>query len=581
MPFDGILTNSIAEELNQRLLGGRIGRIHQITGDALVLQIRAAGENHRLLLSCNPSSARIHLTERQYENPSTPPLFCMLLRKHFSGGIIKGFITNGFERIITIKVDVTDELGDRSTKNIIIEIMGRHSNIVLTNKDNMIIDAMKHIGSNVNRVRELLPARLYMPPPAQEKLNPADETTITTLLNKAGQSARKIESYLLDNLQGFSPVLCREICFRAGIDESAPANKLTFRELSSITDELTQLMSFLSNHNMPTLVYDRSNSKPVDYHCVELRQYSWAEKTESISKAVESYYSQKNSLEFNMQRATNLRKIVTKLLEKSERRLAINLQTYEENKDFDRFRLFGELITANIYALSKGMEEATLVNYYSIDGQTVTVPLDKDRSPQKNAQDYFKKYNKSRTAFTYAANEIKLLKDEILYLESILFSIESCEAPQQLAEIRLELYEQGYIKSSVKTGKGKNKVQTVKIQPQSIISKDGYEILIGHNNKQNDKLTIKTARREDVWLHIKNFSGSHVVIRTEGKEVPDSTLIEAAEYAAYFSKARSSAKAEVDYTYVRNVKKPSGAKPGMVIYDNYYTLVVTPRKPDK
>lgn len=578
MPFDGILTNNIARELNQTLSGGRIGKIHQIKRDALVFQIRAGGENHRLLLSCNPSSARIHLTDRQYENPETPPVFCMLLRKHLSGGIIKEFFTNGFERIISIKADVTDDLGDKSEKILVIEIMGRHSNIILLNKDNIIIDAMKHIGSNVNRVRELLPARLYIPPPAQNKLDPTHESTILALLDEAPQCNRKVESFLLDKLQGFSPVLCREICFRAGIDDFIPANELTFHQLSRIADELTQLMAqFTGSGPSPTLVYDNNINKPIDYHCVNLTQYESSKSFDTISQTVESYYLQKNSSEFNTQRANNLYKNVSRLLEKSEKRLVINLHTYEENKGYDELRLFGELITANIYALSTGMEEASLINYYSEDNEPVIISLNKNRSPQQNAQSYYKKYNKSRTAFFYAKNEIEALKNEISYLESVLFSVGSAETPQQLAEIRLELYEQGFIKSTGKKGKG---IQTVKILPQKMISKDGFEILIGHNNKQNDKLTLKTARHEDIWLHIKDFSGSHVVIKTEGKEVPDSTLIEAAEYAAYFSKARSSTKAEVDYTPIRNVKKPSGARPGMVTYINYHTLVVAPRRPD-
>lgn len=579
MPFDGILTNKIAKELDNTLTGGRIGKIHQIGRDAVVMQIRASGENHRLLLSCNASSARIHLTERQFENPDNPPVFCMLLRKHFAGGIIKEISTNGFERIVTIETEVIDDLGDRSIKRLIIEIMGRHSNIIILNRDNIIIDAMKHVDFEVNRVRELLPARPYVLPPAQDKLDPSLDDTLDALLKAAPQCRRKVESFLLDNLKGFSPVLCREICFRSSIDESLPANKLTFHELIRITEAIKNMMDELKSGIIsPTLVFDDNTGKPVDFHCLKLLQYSSFKGFDTISGVVEEYYALKYSREFNSQKVKNLHDTVSRLLEKSEKRLTINLQTYEENKNYDEYRLFGELITANIYSLAKGMNKARVINYYSEHNEMVEIPLDKDKTPQQNAQAYFKKYNKARTAFSYAQNELSVIENEISYFESVLFAIENAESTEQLSEIRMELLEQGYIRYMEKKGR---KSPPTKILPQKIISKDGFEILIGQNNKQNDKLTLKLARHEDIWLHIKDFAGSHVVIKTEGKEVPDTTIIEAAEYAAWFSKARSAPKAEVDYTRIRNVKKPSGAKPGMVIYVNYYTVIVTPREPQK
>jgi predicted ribosome quality control (RQC) complex YloA/Tae2 family protein len=578
MPFDGILTKSIAKELNEVLFGGRIGKIHQISRDALLMQVRASKDNYRLLISCNASSARIQLTERQFENPKTPPVFCMLLRKHLAGGIIKGFVTNGYERIITIEAEVTDDLGDRSLKRLVVEIMGRHSNIILLNKDNKIIDAMKHVDSDVNRIRELLPARTYILPPSQDKLNPDSADTYEKLIDLASKSGRKIESFLLDKLQGFSPVLCREICFRAGIDDSVPASGLTFSQLTGLIEALKDFMSEVNSSRFtPVLVKDSNLGNIIDFHCIDLLQYPDKDTYNTISSAVDAFYIQKYNREFNAQRSLDLQKTVAKLLEKCEKRLAVNLMTYEENKEYDRFRLFGELITANIYAISKGMENAYVINYYSEAGDTVDIPLDKEKSPQQNAQQYFKKYNKARTAFLYAQKEIELLKEEISYLESILYAIENADGAEQLHEIRMELFEQGYIKSTGK--KGKN-IQPIKVIPQKIVSKDGFEISIGHNNKQNDRLTLKMSRNEDIWLHIKNFAGSHVVIKTEGKDVPDSTIVEAAEYAAWFSKARSSPKAEVDYTRIRNVKKPSGGKPGMVVYTNYHTVIVTPRKPE-
>lgn len=577
MPFDGILTTYIAKELNSLLLGGRIGKIHQINKDAVVLQIRANSENYKLLLSSNASSPRIHLTERQYDNPDTPPVFCMLLRKHLTGGIIKGFSTIGFERILTMEAEVTDELGDRSIKKLVIEIMGRHSNIILLNSKDIIIDAIKHVDIEVNRIRELLPARTYILPPAQSKLNPAATETYEALRLGAPDCSRKTEAFLLDNLQGFSPVLCREVLTRAGIGNERSASSLAPIELDTLIEALQNMMQSLgSGHYTPSIVFDTTDEKPVDFHCLSLTQYQSIKKFDLISSAVDEFFTLKNNREFNNQKAHDLQKLVEKQLEKCEKRLAINIQTFEESKKYEDYRLFGELLTANIYALSKGMETASLVNYYSENGDIINITINKDKSPQENAQLYFKKYNKARSAYLYASKELEVLRNESSYLESVIFAIENTESSDQLSEIRMELFEQGYIKNSGIKGR---KLQQVSALPFRVMSKDGFEILIGRNNKQNDKLTLKTARHEDIWLHIKGFSGSHVVIRKEGKEIPDSTLVEAAQYAAWFSKARNATKTEVDYTAVRNVKKPSGSKPGMVIYVNYFSLTVTPKAP--
>lgn len=578
MPFDGIFTKYIADELNSVLAGGRIGKIHQLDREAVIFQIRAKGENYRLLLSSNAASARIHLTEKQYENPDTPPVFCMLLRKHLMGGIIRGFYTKGFERIITMEAEVMDELGDIGTKKLIIEIMGRHSNIILLNGSDKIIDSIKHVGFDVNRVREILPARTYVLPPAQDKLNPADKNTFDFLRREAPSCGRKVETFLLDRLMGFSPTLCRELVYRAGIDDAKPANELTPQETDRLIHELDRMMDSLeANGPCPVIVYEDGTGKPVDYHCVFLNQFSSVESFNNLSSAVETYYNRKNSREFNNQRARDLKNLVEKHLEKCEKRLDINLNTYEESRDYEKYRLFGELITANIYALSKGMDMAVVVNYYDPDGQTIEIPLDKNKNPQENAKNYFRKYNKAKTAFLYSGKEIESLKQEISYLESVLFAIDNAEDSEQLNEIRLELYEQGYAKQPA--GKGK-RIAAVPVSPLKAVSSDGFEILIGRNNKENDKLTLKIARHEDIWLHTKNVPGSHVVIRTEGKEVPPTTLLEAAQYAAWFSKARQGSKIEVDYTFVRNVKKPSGAKPGMVIYTNYNTIVASPKAPN-
>jgi predicted ribosome quality control (RQC) complex YloA/Tae2 family protein len=577
MPFDGILTKYTAYELNTLLKGGRIGKISQPDRTDIVMQIRANGENYRLLLSCNPSWARIHITGRKFENPDKPPAFCMVLRKHIGGGFIKGFYTDGFERIITMEMEVFDELGDKTVKKLVIEIMGRHSNIILLNENDKIIDVIKHVDQGVNRVRELLPARTYILPPKQDKLDPDNPSTYDYLIKEAANSGKKVSSFLLDKLKGFSPVLCREICHRAKIDDSTPVSSLSNTELINIVNALDNMMSSLRLEGpCPNLITD--NQKPVDFHCVKLTQYKDSQNFDLISNAVDVFYNLKIGNNLNNQKASNLKKTVERFLEKTEKRLAINLQTYEENKDFENFKRYGELITANIHLLKKGDNNAHVLNYYSNTGEYMDIPLLTNKNPQENAQYYYRKYNKSKSAFNYARNEIETIRKEISYLESVLFAIENAQTSEELNEISLELKEQKYI-NKVK-GKKLENPGSLRINPLSITSGDGFNILIGRNNKQNDRLTFKTARHEDIWLHVKNFPGSHTVIRTEGRDVPDSTLIEAAQYAAWYSKARNSSKVEVDYTTIRNVKKPSGAKPGMVNYFNYKTILVEPKKPD-
>lgn len=577
MPFDGILTHFIADELNNRLSGGRIGKIYQISRDTIILYVRAGGENYRFLATCNASSPRIHLTENQYEPPENPPVFCMLLRKHLSGAIIRGFRTAGFERIITLEAEATDDLGDRSVKKLVVEIMGRHSNIILLNNENRIIDAMRHVDSEVNRVRELLPARPYIAPPAQGKMDPSAESTWAVLADGLGESNRSIENYLLDKLQGFSPVLCRELCARASLDERKSAASLTSDEAVRLIEALRDMMATLLGRGpSPVVVLDTATGKPVDFHVTDLVQYPSKKHYDTISQAIDAYYQSRLAKEANAQRSHELAKTVGKYIEKCEKRLSANVQVYDENKDYERFRLFGELITSSIYTLKKGMDSARLRNYYAEDEEYVEIPLDPQKSPQDNAQYYFRRYAKAKNAYNYAKSQIEILKKELSWLESVMLAIENAEDSSQLQDIRLELYEQGYLKSLPKKGRRETELTSAPIR---VVSSDGFEIFIGRNNKQNDRLTMKTARHEDIWLHVKDFPGSHVIIKTEGRQVPDSTLEEAAGYAAWFSKARSAPKVEVDYTPVRNVKKPSGAKPGMVIYVNYKTIVATPKPP--
>jgi len=578
MAFDGIVVKSVVEELREKLRGGRIDTIFQPEKDEIILQVRSIGQNFKLILSANASYPRIHLTDITKDNPPNPPVFCMVLRKHLSGGKILDIGFHDFERIVNLEVESINELGDVSTKKLIIEIMGRHSNIILVNDENRIIDAIKHVDNEISSVREVMPARPYMLPPSQDKISPVDVNIQSLLENAAKAGNTSIEKFLLNSIKGFSPLLCREICHLANIDGKKPLEYLSDQSVNRLEAVLQKIIDRINTSDFePCIAFeDESFENPVDFHCFRLKQYKYVKTLPSISAVLNEFYAIKDAYERLKQKKSDLVKVIHTNIDRCKKKISLQQEKLREVADREKLKLYGELITANIYGIPKNAKSVSLLNYYSEEGDYIDIPLDENLSPQENAQRYYKQYSKAKSAYASTSIQLKESIKELEYLESVSQLLDDCTSVQEINEIRQELAEQGYL--TIKKRPGSRKQDTPS-KPLCCKSSDGYYIYIGKNNKQNDMLTLKTAQANDIWLHTKNIPGSHVIIRKHTREeIPSTTLLEAAMLAAYHSKAKMSSNVPVDYTTVRNVKKPNGAKPGMVIYENYKTVIVTPEK---
>ena len=576
MSYDGMVTHSVVTELNSLILGGKIDKIYQPENDEIILSVRTFNGSYRLLLSASASNARVHLTEVARENPLTPPMFCMLMRKHLQGNKIVKISQFGFDRIIRIDLEGRNELGDLCVKSIITEIMGRHSNIILIDDKNKILDSAKHVDFTVSGVRQILPGLIYEIPPPQEKLLP-DSFSVLDLLRKLDNSPDDtlLDKFLLSSFMGMSPLLAREIVYRFSCNTTVCKNEVNTASF------LTYVQGFLedicADKYEPTLVTDPDDQKPFSFSCVKLTQYENGgiiETSSSISKIIDSYYEKRSIREHINQRSNTLCKLVKNNIDRCEKKLVLHRENLEKSKNRDKYKIYGDLITANIYQLSQGMKEFETENYYSENLEKIKIPLKEEYSPSQNAQRYYKLYSKAKITEMFSSKQIEEAQTELYYLESVLSSLEKIETPAELSEIKDELADGGYVPKV----KSKLKKYQKKTEPMKFTSSDGFEILVGRNNKQNDELTIKMSYSTDIWLHTKNIPGSHTIIRTlGGKEVPDRTIVEAAQIAAFYSRAQNSSKVPVDYTTVKNVKKPNGAKPGMVIYDHYNTIYVEPK----
>lgn len=574
MPFDGIVTKCVVEELREKLDGGRIDKIFQPEKDELLINIRAKGENLKLLLCANPNFPRIHLTSVSKENPAVPPVFCMLLRKHIGGGKITDIVFHDFERIVTICIEAISELGDVVTKKLVIEIMGRHSNIILLNNEDKILDAIKHIDRDISSVREVMPARQYVLPPQQDKQNPLeiDAAVFTQSLVKP----QNVEKAILEGIKGFSPLLCREITARAEIDGRKSCTDLLEAEKLRLSDVLSEMLSSIKDGDFsPTIAFtDSDYSKQVDYHCIILKQYTYKKSFISISETIDTYYTSIDFEDRLKQKKSTLQKHLTNLIDRCAKKIHIQRETLQDVSDREKLRLYGELLTANLYNIQQEAKSARVINYYSENGEYIDIPLDENLSPSANAQKFFKKYSKAKTTYEYTSRQLQESLAEQDYLDSVQIMLDNSTTAQEIDEIRQELVSQGYITKSNSSRKKKESASA----PLVFISSDGCKIRVGRNNIQNDNLTLKLSSSNDLWFHTKTIPGSHVVIQKDQGSIPDNTILEAAIIAAWHSKAKMSSNVEIDYTEIRNVKKPSGAKPGKVIYENYRTLVVNPDK---
>jgi predicted ribosome quality control (RQC) complex YloA/Tae2 family protein len=559
MSFDGIMTRAVAAELQNNLTSGRISKVYQPHKTDLVLTIRSNGKNQKLLISANPSFARMHLTEHQYENPDTPPMFCMLLRKHLEGAFIEKIEQLDLERIIKLTVKNRDEIGDETTKVLYVEIMGRHSNVILVDeKSEKIIDSIKHIPSFQNRHRTILPGYTFVMPPAQEKTNPFSVTTKEEFISKISWNEGKLDKQLVSRFSGFSPLIAKEIVYRAGLsvkEEVAEAFLTVMKQLSAEQYE-------------PQMI---TNEKKEYFSVISLKHVTGDVRPfEAVSKLLDRFFYGKADRDRIKQQANDLEKYLSNEYDKITKKIGKLKKELEQTANAEEYQRKGELLTAYMYLAKKGDKDVEVEDYFSEDQPLVKIELDPLKTPAENAQSYFKKYAKLKKSVSIIQDQIEKAKNELLYFERLIVQMDSASM-KDVEEIREELGEGGYLKH--RQGKNKKK-QNQTPQPEKFISTDGTEILVGKNNKQNDYLTFKLSRANETWLHTKDIPGSHVLIRSSS---PSETAIkEAAILAGFFSKAKNSSSVPVDYTLIKHVKKPNGSKPGFVIYDNQQTVFVTP-----
>ncbi|MGI6257657.1 MAG: Rqc2 family fibronectin-binding protein [Anaerovoracaceae bacterium] len=558
MAFDGIVTRAVAQELSAALTSGRIDKIYQPQRDELIFLIHNGKERRKLYASCNNDHPGIFLTEDEFQNPAEPPTFCMLLRKHLQGSRILQISQRGAERIIELTAESRDEMGFLIEKKLIVEIMGRHSNIILVDSSSgKILDSIKRISADINRARQILPGRDYTYPPLQGKI-PFDQVSQEDLSIESEDGPGE----LLSKIQGISPVIAREI---AG-EETAAERK----------ERLDQILSALKESRLHPTVYLREDGTPADFHVVPIMQYRDGFRHlafPSVSRTISYYYTHRSSSNRVKQKSAELSKSVNSALKKLYLKKQRLLEDILQAEQADKYRLYGELLTANLHQVKRGATSAKVLNYY--DGEEVSIPLDDRLDPAKNAQRYYKKYAKAKRSIKEKNIQLKETDGDIIYLESVSTFIQNASSTEEVDSLREELIETGFVRKKRKDDKRRRQKQDA----LQYATSDGFKVLVGRNNKENDRLTFKMAGRNDIWFHTKDIPGSHVILFTGGGQVSDKALIEAASIAAYHSKARDSENVPVDYTAVRHVKKPNGAKPGMVIFVHNKTLYVAPKLP--
>lgn len=589
MAFDGITIANITKELAETLLGGRIYKIAQPESDELLLTIKNNGSQYRLLLSADASLPMVYLTGNNKPSPMTAPGFCMLLRKHLQNARITAISQPGLERVIHLHLEHLNELGDLCEKKLIVEIMGKHSNIIFCDEQDQIIDSIKHISGMVSSVREVLPGRPYFIPQTQNKWNPLrfsahytegnsalfmkspEDGEILTYVNLCAHMHEKpmpLYKALYTTYTGLSPIIAQELCYRAGIDADMPANVLEETALETVYRTLTELMEQTAAGNFsPVIIYD--GREPVEYAAFPLTLYS--DKTSqtfaSVSDVLERYYAERSTVTRIRQKSVDLRRIVQTALERNVKKYDLQMRQMKDTEKRDKYKVYGELINTYGYNVEPEAKSMEALNYYT--NEMVTIPLDSTLTPQENAQKYFDKYGKLKRTFEALSELTVQVKEEIEHLESILAALDIAMQEEDLVQIREELIESGYIRR-----KGGSKKVKVTSRPFHYISSDGFHIYVGKNNFQNDELTFKFANGGDWWFHAKQIPGSHVILKTEGAEVPDRAFEEAARLAAYYSKGREQDKVEIDYVQKKHVKKPAGAKPGFVVYYTNYSMAI-------
>ena len=567
MAFDAVTVAALTKELNDTFQNTRIYKISEPDANELILTIKGNSSQYRLLISADASLPLMFLTSENKPAPLTAPNFCMLLRKHLSNAKIISVTQPGLERIIRITLEHLDEMGDLCRKHLIVELMGKHSNIIFTDDKDMIIDSIKHVSHNVSSVREVLPGREYFIPKTQDKADPLEvsQGEFVTRITGAHMPAFKA---IYSSFTGLSPILGTEICYRAGVDGDASTSSLTDAEVANLYKAFSEVVTAVKEGAFrPEIIYD--GSTPLEYAALPLTVYH--EKTvkeyDSISSLIEDFYREKSVVVRIRQKSADLRKIVTTALERNVKKLDLQKKQLEDTEKKDKFRIYGELINTYGYTVPEGAKSFEALNYYT--NETITIPLDPDMTALENGKKYFEKYSKLKRTAESLTGIIEEVSDEVKQLESILTSLDIAVDESDLAEIKEELTQSGYIR--FKAGTKKTKITS---KPFHYVSSDGFDIYVGRNNLQNDRLTFEFAGGGDWWFHAKKIPGSHVIVKTEGREVPDRTFEEAARLAAYYSKGRGTDRIEIDYLLKKNVKKPAKAKPGFVVYYTNYSMVI-------
>ncbi|MCD8391426.1 MAG: NFACT family protein [Firmicutes bacterium] len=573
MALDALAIKCLTNEISALAYGARIDKISQPEKDEIVLGIRTRTDNYKLVLSASSAHPRAHFTDRAKRNPKTAPMFCMLLRKHLSGGKIIGVAQPDLERVINSSVESYDELGNLTVKHLIAEIMGRHSNIILTNSDMKIIDCIKHVDFNVSSVRRLLPGLEYTPAPKQNKIPIIEFSNESQIDFSVPKQADKV---IMDTVSGISPIIARELVYDAFASTDVIAASLNTNQAAALKTRLVRLAEHVRDDKFtPCLIEEAASGKYLDFSAIPIQQYgAFAKVTEydTMSRLVDTFFYTRDMRERMRQKSADMTRLIGNLIERTAKKIGILNKTLAGANDGEKYKIKGDLITANIYKIEPKSTELTAENYYVDGTPSIKIALDPSLTPSQNAQKYYKKYTKSKTALIEAAKQLEFAQTELKYLESTLSLIENAESESDLNAIRAELADEGYLNGA----RSRKKREVSK--PRHFISSEGFDIYVGKNNSQNDYLTLKFANSSDMWFHTKEIHGSHVIIKlAQNKDIPDSAIKEAAQLAAYYSKARGSSQVPVDYTRVKNVKKPNGAKPGMVIYNTYNTLYVTPK----
>ncbi|MDL2249314.1 NFACT family protein [Lachnospiraceae bacterium OttesenSCG-928-J05] len=567
MALDGIAVAAMVAELNAALEGGRINKIAQPEKDELLINIKTKTGANRLLISASPSLPLIFTEVENKKSPMTAPGFCMLLRKHIGSGRLLKVTQPGLERVIYFHIEHYDDLGDLKEKRLVVELMGKHSNIIFIDENDMILDSIRHVSGNVSSVREVLPGRTYFIPQLGGVVDPLtmDFPSFQAALTQKGLD---LKTALFKNFMGISPVVAEELCFLSGFDSRISIGDLDADQLFHVFNQFSLFLEDVKNHNFSPRIYYEEDA-PFDFAALELKhlQSMTFVPYESIFTLLFDYYQKKNARTRIKQKSVDLRHVINTNLERNVKKYKLQLRQLEDTKDRDKYKQYGELINAYGYELKEGDNSLTALNYYT--GEEVTIKLDETLSASENAQKYFAKYNKKKRTFEALEALIKETKSEVDYLQSLSTALDIATGEEDLLQLKEELQNGGYIKK--RQGKKKEKYKN---EPLHYLSSDGYHIYVGKNNLQNDYLTFSFATGGDWWFHAKEAPGSHVIVKANGEEMPDATFEEAGRLAAYYSSKRGTDKVEIDYSLKKNIKKPAGGKPGFVIYHTNYSLII-------